>query len=134
MYDYTEYLVPVLYNRFGLRDAPDIATLHSWIGRSTQQAITFSQQLTRHNGTKIPLAPILTFWVSSGNSADVIPRILPETLDLQLRILQEYCAVEIIVLWSGPETSEEMREAGREDFEFNGFLDQVEGLPPPRCR
>jgi hypothetical protein len=140
MYDYTEYLVPVLYNRFGRRDVPlpngefDLAKLHSWIERATLQAITFSQQLTRRNGTKIPLAPILTFWVNNGNSADNNMLVLPETMGLQLRSLQAYCAVEIILFWSGAETREEMREAGYESFDFNDFLGQVEGLPPPRCR
>ena len=140
MYDYTEYVVPVLYNRFGRRDVPlpngefDLAKLHSWIGRATLQAITFSQQLTRRNGSKLPLAPILTFWVSNGNSADNNRLILPETLSLQLRSLQAFCSVEIIVFWSGAETRQEMREGGYESFEFNDFLGRVEGLPPTRCR
>lgn len=140
MYDYTEYLVPVLYNRFGpgnvlLPDGEvDSAKLHRWIGHSTQQAIAFSQQLTRRNGSKIPLAPVLSFWVFNRNSDDNNRRIRAATMDFQLRILQEYCAVEIIVLWSGSETRAEMRAAGREDFEFNEFLGQVDGLPPPRCR
>ena len=106
---------------------------HAWIGRASLQAISFSQQLTRRNGSKIPLAPILTFWVNNGNSADDNRLILPETLGLQLRSLQASCAVELIAFWSGVETPEEMREAGYESFDFNDFLGQVEGLPPPRC-
>jgi len=139
MYDFTEYVAPVLYNHFGRRDVPlpngefDIAKLHAWIGRASLQAISFSQQLTRRNGSKIPLAPILTFWVNNGNSADDNRLILPETLGLQLRSLQASCAVELIAFWSGVETPEEMREAGYESFDFNDFLGQVEGLPPPRC-
>jgi hypothetical protein len=71
MYDFVDYLVPILYNRFSKGDVDSPAEkpkLHLWIERSTRQAITSSQKLTRRNGHSIPLAPILTFWVTNGNS------------------------------------------------------------------
>jgi hypothetical protein len=139
MYDLLDYLVPVLYNRFGQSDVPlsnggfDIAKLHGWIERVTRQAITNSEQLTRHNGEAIPLAPILYLWVKNKKSAHHLKAINSETLGLQLRILREYGSVEIIVLWSGPETQVEMGEAGLQIIDFNDFLGQVAELPLPGC-
>ncbi len=142
MYDSLDYLVPVLYNRFGKSDVPlpnddfDIAKLHGWIKKATRQAITKTQELTRHNGSTIPLAPILTFWVANGNSEHNGKVMLPRSMSLQLRILQEYRAVETIVLWSGKETVEEMESDP--DFKFESvdisdFLGRVDGLPFPGC-
>jgi hypothetical protein len=67
MFESVDYLVPVLYNRVGPSDVVlpsgdvDMDRLHRWIGRSTRQAISNSQRLTRHNGRPIQLAPVLTF-------------------------------------------------------------------------
>jgi hypothetical protein len=140
MYEFIDYLLPVLYNRFGLSDVLlpdgdfDIDRLHRWIGRATHQAITNSQRLTRRNRRPIPLAPVLTFWVVNGNSAHHHKVVSPDTMSFQLGILQKYRSVDIIVFWSGPETSDEMRQAGYEPLEFNDFMAQVEALPPPGCR
>lgn len=136
MYDFVDYLVPILYNRFGKSDVDFPAEkpkLHLWIERSTRQAITSSQKLTRRNGHSIPLAPILTFWVANGNSDHHHRVILPETMSLQLRILQEYSSVEMINLWSGPETRREMEESDWEILNFNNFLSEVDALPLPGC-
>jgi hypothetical protein len=139
MYDLLDYLVPVLYTGFGPSDIPgtdcdsDLDTLHTWIEKATHQAITKTQELTRRNGKKVPLAPILTFWTNNGKSAHDNKVICPATLDLQLRILQEFGAVEIIVLWSGSETMEEMSQTEFEPVDISVFLGQVNGLPFPGC-
>jgi hypothetical protein len=136
MYDFLDYLVPVLYNRFGPSDVslPDeLDRLHGWIENATRQALDNSQQLTRRNGKRIPLAPVLTFWVNNGNSAHHKKRILPKTMDLQFRILAEYPSVKITVLWSGSETIEEMEETEYEAIDINDFLGRVDSLPPVDC-
>jgi hypothetical protein len=138
MYDFVDYLVPVLYTRFGESDSPgDLDKLHGWIEQSARQAITNSQKLTRHKGKTIPLAPLLTFWVANGNSLDNRNVILHQTMGLQLRILRSYCSVEIIVLWSGKETVEEMESDP--DFKFetvdiSNFLSEVDDLPLSGCK
>jgi len=139
MYDFVDYLVPVLYNGFGPSDVPlangdfDKTKLHNWIERATHQAITNTQQLTRSTKDTIPLAPILTFWVHNGNSTDDNKVILPETMEFQLRLLQKYCSVQIILLWSGSETMEEMKKTEFERVDIKDFLNEVHGLPPPGC-
>ncbi len=136
MYDLLDYLVPVLYNAFGPSDVhlpEDLTKLHGWIEKATRQAITKTQELTRRNGKAIPLSTILTFWVNNGKSAHDNMVILPETLDLQLRILQEYGAIETIVLWSGSETMKEMSDTEFEPVNISDFLGRVDGLPLPGC-
>ena len=139
LYDFVDFLVPVLYHRFGPNDVPanggfDMEKLHRWIGQSTRQAIVSTQRLRRRNGQTIPVAPILTFWVANGNSAHHHKVISPRTMSFQLQLLQAHCAVERILLWSGTETREEMDDAGYESFDFDDFLGRVAELPLPRCR
>jgi hypothetical protein len=136
MYDFLDYLVPVVYNRFGPSDVSlpgELDKLHGWIEKSTRQALENSQQLTRRNGDRIPLAPLLTFWVNNGSSTHHKKPILPQTMDLQLRILGEYRTVKITVLWSGSETREEMEETDFEPLEIDDFLGRVDSLPPISC-
>lgn len=138
MYDHVDYLVPVLYTRFGEIDASgDLDRLHGWIEQSARQAITNSQKLTRHKGKGIPLAPLLTFWVANGNSLDNRNVILLQTLGLQLRVLRSYCSVEIIVLWSGKETKEEMEsdpDFNFDSLDISNFLGTVDELPLSGCK
>jgi hypothetical protein len=136
MYDFVDYLVPVLYNRFGKSDVnfpSEKVELHVWIERATRQAITNSQKLTRRNRNSIPLAPFLTFWVSNRRSKHDHKVILPETMSLQLRILQEYSSVEIINLWSGSETIKEMKKTDWQSVDIKNFLRKVDALPLPGC-
>ena len=138
MYNFVDYLVPVLYTRFGIKDSPrNKAKLHHWVALSTRQAIVYSQKLTRNKGKKIPVAPLLTFWVANSRSLSHGNIILPETIGLQLRILRSYCPVEMIVFWSGRETEAEMESDS--DFKFepldiSRFLDTVAELPLPGCK
>lgn len=92
-------------------------------------AIEESQRLTRRNWQTIPLAPILTFWVAKGDSDDQKEAILPQTMGMQLGILQEYCSVKTIVLWSGPQTVQEMINSGHQVVNFDNFLDVTGELP-----
>lgn len=136
MYDLIDFLVPVLYTGFGPSDVslPDeLDKLHAWIEKATRQAITSTQELTRRNGKAIQTAPILTFWVNNGRSNHDNKAILPQTMDLQLRILQEFGSIETLTLWSGSETVEEMSETEFEPLDINDFLSHVAGLPLPSC-
>jgi hypothetical protein len=67
LYDQLDFICPVLYQRFGPEDATP-PTLRAWIDASTQQAIDGSLALARSDGTRVPLVPILGFWVFNGNS------------------------------------------------------------------
>lgn len=139
MYDELDYLIPVLYHRFGPSDVPqsngsfDIARLRNWVERSTLQALLETKTLTRRNGEAIPLAPILTFWVNNGRSLDDNQETLPELMALQLQILPADPAVKVILLWSGTETIEEMEETHYEPIDIPDFLVRVGAFPLPGC-
>ena len=68
MYDELDFICPVMYQRFGVDDTtPEM--LHKWVTAATRQGIEGSLDLTRRNGSTIPLVPILSFWVFNGRSA-----------------------------------------------------------------
>jgi hypothetical protein len=91
--------------------------------------------LTRRNRTRIPLAPLLSFWVFNGNSDNDRDAVQPESLARQLEIVQDAVGVEVIVFWSGWQTKEEMRTAKEpvEELVIDDFLDSVGSLPWPGC-
>ncbi len=132
MYDELDYLVPVLYVRF----APSVEHVEEWTDAATRQAIESSLTLTRSDCRPIPLCPILSFWVLTGDgSTDKRLAISPETMRRQLAIVRGYCGIGIILLWSGWETVAEM-ESGNDPVEaviFRDFLAAVGELPPPGC-
>lgn len=139
MYDQVDYIVPVLYTRFGscdVTDRDDLETIQGWSEALTRQGIEESRTLTRTSGGNIPLVPYLSFWVFNGFSRHDRQAILPETMRRQLCILQEYSEVEIIVLWSGWETEDEMRSYVRpvEPVNFHDFLTNVGEFPISGCR
>ena len=83
MYDELDFICPVLYHRFGVADA-DPATVRQWVARSTRQAIEGSLELTRSDGGRIPLVPILSFWVFNGGSSSNRSATLPDAVALQI--------------------------------------------------
>ena len=136
MYDQLDYLSPSLYAHFTPNDVDPVRGItldivHAWIEARTRQGIKSSLLLTRTNGKHISLAPFLTFW--GRRIMDERFAISPEIMRLQLRILQEYCGVKVIVIWAGPETQEEMRAMGWEPVNFGDFSKQVVELPPAGC-
>jgi hypothetical protein len=134
MYDQLDYICPVLYQRFGPDDA-GAETVRRWTARATRQAIEGSLGLTRRNGKRIPLAPILGFWVFNRNSANNRKAVSPESVAAQLRIVQGYDGVQVILFWSGSETKEEMERQPKpvEPIDIAEFLRSVGTLPWPGC-
>ncbi len=139
MYDRLDYISPVLYVRYKPSDVDPVHgitldTIHAWLEARTRQGLEASLTLTRSNGEHISLAPYLSFWVfNRGGSRDDRRAALPESMRRQLRILQEYCGVNIIVLWAGRETDGGIQAGDSEPLNAHDFLTQVRELPPAGC-
>ncbi len=134
MYDQLDFICPVLYQRFGSDDArPE--TLRKWTDAASRQGIERSLTLTRRNGTRIPLVPLLSFWVFSGKSHNDRDAVQPKSLARQLRIVQDAVGIEAIVVWSAWQTVDEMRTAKEpvEQIVIAKFLLSVGSLPWPGC-
>lgn len=138
MYDRLDYISPSLYIHYGPNDVdPErgitLDTIYAWLEAQTRQGIEASLTLTRSNGAHIPLAPFLSFWVFNPSSADNRKPISDEIMRRQLRMLQEYCGVKIIVLWAGRETADGIQAGESEIVNAHDFLTQVGELPPRGC-
>ena len=134
MYDELDFICPVLYHRFGVADA-DPATIRQWVARSTRQAIEGSLELTRSDGGRIPLVPILSFWVLNGGSSSDRCATLPDAVALQIEELQRSIGIAAILFWSGWQTKHEMETAKDpvEAIHLIRFMEQTGSLPWPGC-
>jgi hypothetical protein len=134
MYDQLDFICPVLYQRFGSDDAKP-ETVRKWIAAASRQAVEESLLLTRRNGDRIPLVPVLSFWVFNGGSANHRRAVPPESVARQLEIVQAAVGVEAILFWSGWQTKREMQSAKEpvEPINIKEFLTSVGSLPWPGC-
>jgi hypothetical protein len=134
MYDQLDFICPVLYQRFGADDTTP-GRLRTWLDASSSQAIEKSHTLTRRNHTRIPLVPLLSFWVFNGNSANNRRAVQPESIARQLQIVQDAVGIEAIAFWSGWQTPQEMESDTKpvERICIDAFLDSVGSLPWPGC-
>jgi hypothetical protein len=134
MYDELDVICPVLYQRFGSKDATS-ETLRKWIAAATQQGIDGSLTLTRKNGTRLPLVPILSLWVFNGGSKSNREAVPPRSVGRQLRIVQGASGVEAILFWSVWQTKREMKSAKDpvEAVDIDHFLASTGSLPWPGC-
>jgi hypothetical protein len=134
MYDELDFICPVLYQRFGSADA-DAATLDVWIDAASEQGMEGSLALTRTDGERIPLVPVLSFWVFNGGSDSNRSAVPPERVARQLQIVQRAVGVEAIVFWSGWQTKKEMETAEDpvEAIRIDDFLVGTGSLPWPGC-
>lgn len=102
MFDQLDYVVPVMYTRFGPADG-----VH-WnkVGPYTTQAINLSRAFLRSNNSNISILPFLSTHVTNGNSNDdetmlldlADPDPVGHTLGTQMRILAS-AGVAKVVLW-----------------------------------
>jgi hypothetical protein len=134
MYDELDFICPVLYQRFGRGDA-EPGTLRRWSAASTRQGIEESLGLTRRNGSRIPLVPVLSFWVFNGNSVNERDAVTPDSVARQLQAVQRSAGITAVLFWSGWQTKEEMRNARKpvEPIDLGDFLAAVDSLPGPGC-
>jgi hypothetical protein len=126
----------VLYQRFDSDDATP-KMLSAWLARSTRQAIEKSLTLKRTNGSRIPLVPILSFWVFNKRPPDnpTRPAVTPDSLARQLEIVQNAVGIEAILFWSAWQTPQEMRSGTKPVQVINipAFIHRVGSLPWPGC-
>jgi len=133
MFDQLDFICPVLYQRWDSDDATP-AKLRTWLADSTRQALQKSHDLTRRNGSRIPLVPILSFWVFKKRSPDdVRPAVTPESLALQLEIVQDAVGIEAILFWSGWQTTQDMVSAKVQVIDIHDLLKSTGSLPWPGC-
>jgi hypothetical protein len=134
MYDELDFICPVLYQRFGPDDT-DSTTLPKWVAASTRQAIEASLQLTRRNDDRIPLVPILSFWVFNGRSNDNRQAVGADLVAMQLDAVQHAVGIMAALFWSGWQTKAEMESAKDpvEPLNLIAFLHQVGSLPWSGC-
>jgi hypothetical protein len=134
MYDELDFICPVLYQRFGSKDATS-DTLQQWIGDATRQGINRSLDLTRRNGSRIPLVPLLSFWVFNGGSKSNRKAVSPVNVARQLKIVQSATGVEAIVFWSAWQTRHEMETPDKpvQAISIVDFLTDTGTLPWPGC-
>jgi hypothetical protein len=134
MYDELDFICPVLYQRFGPDDTTP-ETLRAWVAASTRQAIEGSLSLTRRSGARIPLVPILSFWVFNGGSANKRQAVSPDSVARQLEAVQQANGIATILFWSGWQTEHEMESAAKpvEPIDIYDFLVSVGTLPWRGC-
>jgi hypothetical protein len=135
MYDDLDFICPVLYQRFGPLDA-GAERLRQWLAAMTGQALDQSLALTRRNGERIPLVPILSFWVFNGKSENDRDAVTPASVARQLHLVQDSAGIRAILFWSGSETESEMRTTKEpvEEVDIVELLDNTGALPWPGCR
>jgi hypothetical protein len=134
MYDQLDFICPVLYQRYGPKDATP-NTLRLWIGAATRQGIDRSIELTRSNGSRIPLVPLLSFWVFNGGSKSDRKAVSAVSVARQLEIAQSSIPVQSILFWSAWQTRHEMETADKpvQGIRIADFLTDTGTLPWPGC-
>ena len=134
MYDELDFICPVLYHGFGVADA-DPATIRQWVARSTRQAVEGSLELRRSDGGRIPLVPVVSFWVFNGGSSSNRSATLPDAVTFQLDGVQRSVGIAAILFWSGWQTKHEMDTAKDpvEAINLIEFMERTGSLPWPGC-
>jgi len=137
LYDNLDYLVPVLYVRFGCDDQVNGPCDRRWdtLDEYTQLGVDGSRRLRKTDASSPPLLPLLGFRVYNGNSAFNrellinlgVPDPLGATLGKQIDILRDN-GVEHFALWTGRDRNE---LGGPTDATVTDYLCE---LFRPRCR
>ena len=108
MFDHVDCLVPVVYPHFVPNDVKRWNTYAAY----TRLAITGSRDLSKSDGTKLPVIPFLTCWIANATSKHaydvlldlpVLPDPLDATLGVQFDVLLEE-RVRTAVVWVGRNT------------------------------
>jgi hypothetical protein len=97
MYDDLDYLTPILHLRFGPQDKQ-----YNTIEAYTRLALETTHSLQTSQGTALPLVPELSFKIYNGGSRQHRQCAPVEPIQKQMKIIQEYPYVQMIVLWAGP--------------------------------
>lgn len=103
MFDRLDYLVPVIYQRWGPQDR-NYRTLEEY----TRQTVKMSATLNRSDGSSVPLAPLLSVRVFNKNSAHDRKAVSPDSAKLQLKVLAEFKEVAMVGFWSGQEKPDDV--------------------------
>jgi hypothetical protein len=122
LYDNLDYIVPVLYHRWGETDNNPEERQRA----SVQQGLSKSAALTRTNGDSIPLFPLLSLSVFNGNSNHNHDAPLPEHVDQVVKIVLEYSEVELFGFWTGHDESAPVGD-------IPSFFEEVTTIPIADC-
>jgi hypothetical protein len=115
LYDDLDYVVPVLYVRFGCDDEANGPCDRHWdtLAEYTRLGVDGSRQLKTSDGSSLPLLPLLGFRVYNGNSAFHlellmnlgVPDPVGATLGEQISILEDR-GVEQFAFWTGKDSNQ----------------------------
>ncbi len=108
MFDALDYLVPVIYQRWGPDDR-----IYKTLEEYTRQTVKMSATLKRKDGSSIPLAPLLSVRVFNTKSDHDRKPVSAESAKLQLKVLAECPEVKMVGFWSA---DEKPKDVNRVDF------------------
>jgi hypothetical protein len=97
LYDDLDYIVPVLYQRFGAKDGGREATWEAMV----RQGVEASSLIKNSKGESIPLMPFNTPVVWNGGSLSHLSTVPYQKMQKVVKILAEYESVKAIVFWLG---------------------------------
>ena len=122
LYDDLDYLVPVIYHRFG----PSDLNFENRLNDMTHQALKEAAALRRRDGSAIPLFPLLSLqiWNSKSNHSGEAP--LPIHVDAIIEDLLLYPEVALFGFWTANDTSSPMDD-------IPAYFEAVSLLPVPGC-
>lgn len=95
VYDKLDFVVPVLYQRFGPRDMA-----YDTIAAYTQLGVESGREMRRSNGSSVEIIPFLGLIVANGNSVHHHQPIETKDLVGQLKVMQDL-GVERWAFWVG---------------------------------
>ena len=89
-------------------------------------ALSKASELTRTNGSTIPLFPLLSLAIYNGNSNNHREPVLPEYTDQAVQITLEYPEVATMGFWMANDDTSPVGD-------IPAFFDQVSLIPIPDC-
>ncbi|MEK6793317.1 MAG: hypothetical protein AABZ39_00960 [Spirochaetota bacterium] len=98
MYDDIDYIVPVLYTRFGSNDSE---RQRSGWEHYIRMGLEASSLMVCSDGNPVPLAPILSSRVLNGGSRNEYDPVPADAMKKILAILAEYESVHAVLFWEG---------------------------------
>lgn len=122
LYDELDYIVPVIYHRFGETDL----NYEERLDQMTHQALGASAALTRSDGSGLPLFPLLSLQVFNGNSNHAGEAPLPGQVDAIIEDILLYPEVELFGFWTPDDTSAPVGD-------IPAFFESVAMVPIPDC-
>lgn len=122
LYDDLDYLVPVLYHRWGASDNSAETRQYDLV----HQALSKAAALTNSAGQSVPLFPLLSLSVFNPNSLHDRQAPLAAEVDAVVEMVLEYPEVDLFGFWTGDDESAPVGD-------IPTFFEQVTTIPIADC-